>query len=204
MMTDDCFHVWQDFDGYREYVIATLPQLKRLDGKDVSAQVVQSPRSITPSERIIAKQNYPATSKRLEDELEVWFTRKQSPRRPPTFPHPLDGLQQAKPFRFQAEGVDLEAAKRIEDAYNAPVDEVRENQSQEGRQYIPRDCIETDPNKTSPWSIETRVKDHREMKAEKERNEAKKRGNMDKLCQASTPSNPPRLAAYSSSLILTD
>jgi hypothetical protein len=61
-----------DFDGYREYVIATLPQLKRLDGKEV-----------TPSERIQAKQNFPEISRRLEAELE-------------------------------AEGVDLEAAKRIE------------------------------------------------------------------------------------------
>eukprot|EP00242_Pyramimonas_sp_CCMP2087_P004427 CAMPEP_0198204380 /NCGR_PEP_ID=MMETSP1445-20131203/7783_1 /TAXON_ID=36898 /ORGANISM="Pyramimonas sp., Strain CCMP2087" /LENGTH=434 /DNA_ID=CAMNT_0043876237 /DNA_START=163 /DNA_END=1467 /DNA_ORIENTATION=- len=114
-----------DWEGYRDYVIAVVPTLKRLDGKEV-----------TPTERIIAKQNYPALRQRLEDELE-------------------------------AEGVDLEKAKRIEDAYNAPLDE---------------DCVETDPNKTSAWSIETRVKDHREMRAEKLRNDEKKKSNMDKLC----------------------
>jgi hypothetical protein len=35
----------QDFDGYREFVIATLPQLKRLDGKEVRARVPDRPAS---------------------------------------------------------------------------------------------------------------------------------------------------------------
>jgi hypothetical protein len=96
----------QDFDGYREFVIATLPQLKRLDGKEVRAHAfsitpphllgpfvssshsmrhssVRARVQVTPSERIQAKQNYPEIRRRLEAELE-------------------------------AEGVDLEAARRIE------------------------------------------------------------------------------------------
>jgi len=35
----------QDFDGYREFVIATLPQLKRLDGKEVRARGPDRPAS---------------------------------------------------------------------------------------------------------------------------------------------------------------
>jgi len=112
-----------DFEGYREYVVATLPQLKRLDGKD-----------ITPSERIAAKQEYPAIRRRLEEEL-------------------------------VAEGVDLQAAKRIEDAYNAPIDE----------------DVPYDPNEKRPWCIETRIKDHREMRHEREKHDQQKKSNMDSL-----------------------
>eukprot|EP00232_Nephroselmis_pyriformis_P000717 CAMPEP_0182914760 /NCGR_PEP_ID=MMETSP0034_2-20130328/38734_1 /TAXON_ID=156128 /ORGANISM="Nephroselmis pyriformis, Strain CCMP717" /LENGTH=451 /DNA_ID=CAMNT_0025051543 /DNA_START=72 /DNA_END=1427 /DNA_ORIENTATION=+ len=48
-----------DFEGYRKYVVATLPQLKRLDGE-----------VITPSERIVAKQELAEITARLERELE--------------------------------------------------------------------------------------------------------------------------------------
>ena len=38
-----------DFGGYRQFIIGTLPQLKKLDGT-----------AVTPSERILAKQELPA------------------------------------------------------------------------------------------------------------------------------------------------
>ena len=47
-----------DFGGYRPFVIGTLPQLKRLDGKEV-----------TPSERIVASQALPEVTERLLREL---------------------------------------------------------------------------------------------------------------------------------------
>lgn len=47
-----------DFGGYRAFVIGTLPQLKKLDGNPV-----------TPSERILAKQELPAVTERLLREL---------------------------------------------------------------------------------------------------------------------------------------
>ena len=47
-----------DFGGYRSFVIGTLPQLKRLDGKEV-----------TPSERIVASRSLPETTERLLREL---------------------------------------------------------------------------------------------------------------------------------------
>lgn len=47
-----------DFGGYRQFVIGTLPQLKRLDGKEV-----------TPSERIVAAQALPEITDRLVREL---------------------------------------------------------------------------------------------------------------------------------------
>ena len=47
-----------DFGGYRAFVIGTLPQLRRLDGKDV-----------TPSERILSKQELPRVTERLMKEL---------------------------------------------------------------------------------------------------------------------------------------
>jgi protein TilB len=47
-----------DFGGYRAFVIGTLPQLRRLDGKDV-----------TPSERILSKQELPGVTTRLLKEL---------------------------------------------------------------------------------------------------------------------------------------
>ncbi|CAG9467552.1 unnamed protein product [Pedinophyceae sp. YPF-701] len=61
-----CYHLTElflignpcaDWDAYRAYVVATLPGLKRLDGKDV-----------TPSERIAAQQVLPALETRLRDE----------------------------------------------------------------------------------------------------------------------------------------
>ena len=47
-----------DFGGYRMFVTGTLPQLKRLDGKDV-----------TPSERIVFPQALPEITERLLREL---------------------------------------------------------------------------------------------------------------------------------------
>lgn len=47
-----------EWDGYREYVIGTLPILKRLDGKDIK-----------PSERIAAQQAFPTLHARLLQEL---------------------------------------------------------------------------------------------------------------------------------------
>ena len=47
-----------DFGGYRAFVIGTYPQLSRLDGKDV-----------TPSERILSKQELPRVTERLMKEL---------------------------------------------------------------------------------------------------------------------------------------
>jgi hypothetical protein len=38
-----------------------------------------------------------------------------------------------------------------------------------------------DPTEVRPWSIETRIKDHRESRAEKEKTDTQKRSNMDKL-----------------------
>ena len=53
----------------------------------------------------------------------------------------------------------------LQDAYSAPVDS----------------DVVIDPNEVRPWSIETRIKDHREMRAEKEKHETQKKSNMDKL-----------------------
>ena len=47
-----------DFSGYRVFVVGTLPQLRRLDGKEV-----------TPSERILATQQLPEVTARLLREL---------------------------------------------------------------------------------------------------------------------------------------
>ena len=47
-----------DFGGYRQFVIGTLPQLRKLDGT-----------AVTPSERILAKQELPAITQRLLKEL---------------------------------------------------------------------------------------------------------------------------------------
>lgn len=47
-----------DFGGYRAFVVGTLPQLKKLDGTVV-----------TPSERILAKQELPAVREKLLREL---------------------------------------------------------------------------------------------------------------------------------------
>ncbi|EDO48550.1 predicted protein, partial [Nematostella vectensis] len=50
-----------DYDGYREYVIATLTQLKWLDGKEVEK-----------SERILALQEYGTVSKKIEEQQEAY------------------------------------------------------------------------------------------------------------------------------------
>ena len=47
-----------DFGGYRQFVIGTLPQLKKLDGT-----------AVTPSERILATQELPKITERLLKEL---------------------------------------------------------------------------------------------------------------------------------------
>ena len=49
-----------DFGGYRPFIIATLPQLKRLDGKDV-----------TPSEKIVSVQRLPEITAQLLKELKA-------------------------------------------------------------------------------------------------------------------------------------
>eukprot|EP00192_Tetraselmis_astigmatica_P004398 CAMPEP_0117686704 /NCGR_PEP_ID=MMETSP0804-20121206/22631_1 /TAXON_ID=1074897 /ORGANISM="Tetraselmis astigmatica, Strain CCMP880" /LENGTH=429 /DNA_ID=CAMNT_0005498493 /DNA_START=619 /DNA_END=1908 /DNA_ORIENTATION=+ len=47
-----------DWPGYRPYIVAALPQLKRLDGQD-----------ITPTERILANQQYLELKAKLREEL---------------------------------------------------------------------------------------------------------------------------------------
>jgi hypothetical protein len=66
--------------------------------------------------------------------------------------------------------------RMLQDAYSAPVDS----------------DVVIDPNEVRPWSIETRIKDHREMRAEKEKHENQKKSNMDKLMAgvSSSPRTP--------------
>ena len=109
-----------DFPGYRSFVLATLPHLKKLDGKDV-----------TPSERILAAQLLPGITARLRAELE-------------------------------AEGVDLDAAKRVSDARMLAPDEADEAQSLASVAAIHED--------ERPWCPATRVIETREdAKARRDR-----------------------------------
>ena len=47
-----------DWDGYRQFVVATLPQVQKLDGTEIK-----------PSERIASKQVLPKLTERLRKEL---------------------------------------------------------------------------------------------------------------------------------------
>jgi len=53
-----------DFPGYREYVIAILPQLKQLDGKDIKR-----------SERILARQKFQDVKEMVLKSEEAYFSR---------------------------------------------------------------------------------------------------------------------------------
>ncbi|XP_075438032.1 dynein axonemal assembly factor 11 isoform X2 [Ascaphus truei] len=50
-----------EYEGYRQYVVATLPQLKWLDGKEIER-----------SERIQAVQNYPQVQQRIKEQEEAY------------------------------------------------------------------------------------------------------------------------------------
>ncbi|XP_068937413.1 dynein axonemal assembly factor 11 isoform X2 [Petaurus breviceps papuanus] len=50
-----------DFEGYREFVVATLPQLRRLDGKEIER-----------SERIKALQNYPVIEQKIREQEKAY------------------------------------------------------------------------------------------------------------------------------------
>ncbi|KAF5915296.1 hypothetical protein HPG69_011761, partial [Diceros bicornis minor] len=50
-----------DFDGYRQYVVATLPQLKWLDGKEIER-----------SERIQALQNFPVIEQQIREQEKAY------------------------------------------------------------------------------------------------------------------------------------
>ncbi|XP_076692262.2 dynein axonemal assembly factor 11 isoform X3 [Callospermophilus lateralis] len=54
-----------DFDGYREFVVATLPQLKWLDGKEIER-----------SERIQALQNYPVVEQQVREQENAYCLRR--------------------------------------------------------------------------------------------------------------------------------
>nr|XP_040149580.1 protein tilB homolog isoform X3 [Ictidomys tridecemlineatus] len=54
-----------DFDGYREFVVATLPQLKWLDGKEIDR-----------SERIQALQNYPVVEQQVREQEKAYCLRR--------------------------------------------------------------------------------------------------------------------------------
>ncbi|CAF1147860.1 unnamed protein product [Adineta ricciae] len=56
-----------DHEGYRDYVIATLPQLRRLDGNE-----------ITKTERILALQKYDRISKQIEELDEAYAQKRKS------------------------------------------------------------------------------------------------------------------------------
>ena len=50
-----------DYEGYREFVVASLPQLEWLDGKEVSR-----------SERILATQRLPELRKEIAEQQEMY------------------------------------------------------------------------------------------------------------------------------------
>ncbi|XP_041046457.1 protein tilB homolog isoform X7 [Carcharodon carcharias] len=54
-----------EFDGYRKFVIATLPQLKSLDGKE-----------ITRSEQIQALQDYPVVQQRVVEQQQAYILKR--------------------------------------------------------------------------------------------------------------------------------
>ncbi|XP_019620418.1 PREDICTED: protein tilB homolog [Branchiostoma belcheri] len=54
-----------DFDGYRQYVVTTLPQLKKLDGK-----VIQK------TERILARQDYEAVRKNIIEQQQAYVQKR--------------------------------------------------------------------------------------------------------------------------------
>lgn len=56
-----------DYEGYREFVVATLPQLAWLDGKEISR-----------SERIAAVQRYEEVRGRIEQEQEIYQRKRVS------------------------------------------------------------------------------------------------------------------------------
>ena len=59
-----------DYEGYREFVVATLPQLKSLDGKEV-----------TKSERIQAQQKMPEVRKLIEQQQKVYLEKREKEKR---------------------------------------------------------------------------------------------------------------------------
>mmetsp|Transcript_22360 Transcript_22360/g.72552 ORF Transcript_22360/g.72552 Transcript_22360/m.72552 type:complete len:442 (+) Transcript_22360:571-1896(+) len=120
-----------DFEGYRDFVIATVPSLKRLDGKE-----------IPPSERIKAKQNFAEIEARLVRELE-------------------------------AEGVDVEAARKVLDARDLPEEEEELEREVERLKLVDED--------SRPWSAATRVLEHRELAEEREKADNQKRDQTSKL-----------------------
>lgn len=54
-----------DYEGYRDYVIATLPRLQKLDGVEIEK-----------SERIKAVQNYPQLCASIERQQKEYFAKK--------------------------------------------------------------------------------------------------------------------------------
>lgn len=59
-----------DYEGYREYVVATLPQLKFLDGKE-----------ITKSERILAQQKLKEVCKKIAEQQKAYQEKREREKR---------------------------------------------------------------------------------------------------------------------------
>lgn len=106
-----------DWHGYRRFVIASIPQLCTLDGK-----------SISPSERIQAEQDFPLLKESLIEEL-------------------------------KSEGIDP-------DSRPPPIRPGDEEETEE-------DDGDEDPHAPRPWTPQTRLKEHKEMKKQREESEVR-------------------------------
>ena len=141
-----------DWSGYRQYVVAILPNLKRLDGKDIK-----------PSERIAAEQ-VPCCS--TSSAPAICHLRPSSSQTEP-LRLPVDGLTQVPvssqvfpklhaklEAELQQEGIDIAEASNVED------DGVDYDSSAEIED--PGFVDPADGEFKRPWCPETRILEHRE------------------------------------------
>ncbi|XP_029447906.1 protein tilB homolog [Rhinatrema bivittatum] len=99
-----------EFEGYRQYVLATLPQLKWLDGKEIER-----------SEWIQAMQNYPENRKKIREQEEAYL-KKRAKERDEEQKKLQDQEERRKSQKGSKRGFDKQCPDSVENKENQQID----------------------------------------------------------------------------------
>ncbi|XP_003792918.1 protein tilB homolog [Otolemur garnettii] len=167
-----------DFDGYRQFVVATLQQLKWLDGKEIER-----------SERIQALQNYPVIKQQIREQEKAYCLKrtkeKEEAQRKLQEEHKSEGKKRRSNSGFDGRWyTDINATlSSLENKDRLQVPETQEEEDNKKRLDESEDDVEF-WNKPSLFTPESRLETLRHMEKQREKQE--------KLSEKNKKVKPPR------------
>ncbi|OCT77178.1 hypothetical protein XELAEV_18032374mg [Xenopus laevis] len=160
-----------EYEGYRQYVVATLPQLKWLDGKEIER-----------SERIQALQDYPQVQGRMKEQQEAYLRKRAAEREEAR--SKLQGKQkESRKTQEKKPGFDRRWYTDINNTIPDPV-EKPDPTEQNGDETALRKAEEEEEkefwSQPSQYTPESRLETHRYLEEKRKSKESSSEGELKK------------------------